>query len=399
MTELTSNEELHDAVLRHQIGLRRYTAGLGREVAALLEEADAELAAKLKIRLARFQGKKLDFTGERWKALLKEVRSARAEVLAATQQKVTRELTELAKDEAAREIAILDAAIPIEISLTAVSARALYSILSSQPFQGALLKDWFAKIKSDDQARLVRAIQLGMVQGEPIDDIVRRVVGTRKQKYADGILATTRRGAQAVVRTAVNHISNKAREAVWEANQDLIRCKIWSATLDGRTTAICRANDGRGASVAGKELPDKIKHVKPKGLEPPAHIGCRSIWVAYLDGVGLVGRRPTVTDTRTRQKREVDFRKIARQTGRPIQDVRAEWAKQAVGGVPAEVNYQQFLSRQPVSFQDDVLGATRGKLFRDGGVKLDQFIDHRGQEYTLAELRSTRPEAFIRAGL
>lgn len=38
-----------------------------------------------------------------------------------------------------------------------------------------------------------------------------------------------------VVRTAVNHISNKARSATWEANSDLLDQVQWVSTLDGRT--------------------------------------------------------------------------------------------------------------------------------------------------------------------
>src|SRR5690606_21027065 len=75
----TANEAYRDAVLRHQIGLRRYAAGLTKRIAELLERADRDLAEKLRARLARFEreGRELDFTGERWKALLADVRAAR----------------------------------------------------------------------------------------------------------------------------------------------------------------------------------------------------------------------------------------------------------------------------------------------------------------------------------
>jgi len=39
----TFNEEYRDAALRHQIDLRRYTAGVTKRVARLLEEADRDL--------------------------------------------------------------------------------------------------------------------------------------------------------------------------------------------------------------------------------------------------------------------------------------------------------------------------------------------------------------------
>lgn len=395
----TANELYRDAALRHQIGLRRYSSGLMARIANLLEKADAELTTLLRQRLPAFEGKPIDFTGERWKALLTDIRGARAEALRQYRELSRSELTTLSKMEGDREVALLNAAAPIEVSFAAVAADQLRAIVSSRPFQGKLLADWFKELEAADQRRLVSAVQLGMVQGEPVDDIVRRVVGTRANKYADGILAITRRDATAVVRTAVNHVSNTARGYVWEENDDIIGARIWSSTLDGRTTPVCRARDGHGTPVGDNELPPGVKPLTPANAHPPAHMNCRSVMIAYIDGVGLIGRRPTVVDTRTRNKREVDFRKLARQSGRSIREVRAEWARRAVGGVPATTTYQDFLSRQSASFQDEVLGRTRGRLFRQGGLQLDQFVDRTGNELTLAQLAETQPEAFIRAGL
>lgn len=395
----TSNEEYRDAALRHQVGLRRYTAGLNKRIAALLEKADAELTQKLKDRLARFEGKPLDYTGERWKALLADIKDARAVALAEFRATVREELGQLAPMEAAREVSVLQSAIPIEVSFAAVAADQLRAIVSAQPFQGRLLNDWFKTLEQVDQQRLVQAIQLGMTQGEPIDDIVRRVVGTRKNNYTDGILSMTRRDAQAIVRTAVNHVSNTARNYVWDANSDVITARIWTSTLDGRTSAVCRARDGHGAPVGDNPLPEGVPPLKPANAKPPAHINCRSVMVAYIDGVGLVGQRPTVVDTRTPKGREVDFRAEAKARGVPIQDVRKEWAERNVGRVPAATTYQDFLSRQSASFQDEVLGKTKGALFRKGGLTVDNFVDRAGNELTLEQLAATRPEAFRKAGL
>lgn len=395
----TANEELRDASLRHQIALRRYSSGLMKRIADLLEQADAELTVKLRQRLAAFEGKPADFTSERWKALLKDINEARAAVMAQYRDLSRGELTSLAAVEAAKEATILAASIPIEYAWATVAPEQLRAIVSSRPFQGKLLRDWFRDLERADQARLTQAIQLGMAEGEPVDDIVRRVIGTRANGYTDGVLSITRRDATAITRTAVNHVSNTARGYVWDANEDIIQCRIWSATLDGRTSAICRSRDGHGAPVGDNELPPGVKPLVPRDARPPAHINCRSTMIAYIDGIGLVGKRPYVRDTRTRAKREVDFRKLAKEKGLSIQEVRRAWAEANIGRVPASTTYQQFLSRQPASFQDEVLGKTRGRLFRSGGLTVDQFVDRAGNELTLAQLAATRPEAFIKAGL
>lgn len=301
--------------------------------------------------------------------------------------------------ETAQELKVLEAATPVKVRFTQVELDQLRAIVLSRPFQGRLLKDWYKGLEAADQRRLRQAIQLGMAEGESVDQIVRRIVGTRKKRYADGGLAISRRDAQAVVRTAVNHVSNKAREQVWEANSDITPALIWVATLDGRTTPICRARDGRGAPVGGNELPPNLLPLTPPGARPPAHFNCRSTMAAYIDGVGLVGQRPFVVGTRTPKRREIDFRAEARRTGRPIQDIRAAWAAKHIGRVPARTTYQEFLFRQTASFQDEVLGPTRGKLFRTGGLKVYEFVDRGGNQLTLAELADARPGAFIKAGL
>lgn len=388
----TANDEYKDASLRHQIGLRRYGSGLTKRVARLLEEADRELTAMLRERLQRFEGKPVDFTSARWMALIDDIKAARAVAMKQYRQLSREELQTLGAMEGAREISLLTSAIPIEVSFAAVAIDQLRAIATSQPFQGRLLREWFQRLEAKDQAELKRVIQLGVTDGEPIDDIVRRVIGTRKKGYTDGVLSATRRDAQAIVRTAVNHVSNTARNYVWEANSDIITARIWSSTLDGRTSAICRARDGKGTPTPGNTLPEGVLPLKPVNAKPPAHINCRSVMIGYIDGIGLVGKRPYVTDTRNRRRREIDFRKMAREQGRPIQDIRREWAAENIGRVPADTTYEDFLRRQPAAFQNEVLGVQKARWFREGKLSLSEYVDRNGNEFTIQEMLRSNPE-------
>ena len=63
-----------------------------------------------------------------------------------------------------------------------------------------------------------------------------------------------------------------------------------------------------------------------------------------------------------------------------------------------QTNYADFLSRQSARFQDSVLGPTRGKLYRQGGLTLQQFVDFSGRQLTLEQLAAKFPEAFVKAG-
>jgi len=138
--------------------------------------------------------------------------------------------------------------------------------------------------------------------------------------------------------------------------------------------------------------------------------------IAIFDPDGIadkMGERPMVRDARTRRMREKDFRADARnkvgekrwknlnakERNAEIRTVRRAWAKENIGTVPAKTTYQEWLKKQPVGFQDEVLGKTKGQLFRKGDVTLDRFVDKRGAELTLQQLAKTRPASFDAAGV
>lgn len=392
----SANVDYQDSALRHQIAVRRYTAGLTKRVAELLERADAEIIKQLRLKLSVDGGQTVSV--KRLKALQKELQIARLAALAKYQADAMDELSLMAAKEAAVEVALLGSAIPIAVSFTAVAPEKLRAIVESEPFQGRVLAKWFRKLELDDAARLEEAVRLGVALGETTDSIVKRVVGSKAAGYSDGALSITRRDAQAIVRTAVNHISNAARSEVWEANNDIVTAKIWSATLDGRTTLVCMTNDGKARATSGNKIPAGLEPV-PAGNDIPAHYNCRSVWQAYINGDSLLGDRPFVTDTRTRKHREIDFREEAKRSGKSIKQVRSEWADKNIGLVPADTKYPAFFKRQSAAFQDEVLGAKRGRLFRNGGLKLEQFRDRKGNELSLKALYDRYPEAFAKSNV
>lgn len=58
------------------------------------------------------------------------------------------------------------------------------------------------------------------------------------------------------------------------------------------------------------------------------------------------------------------------------------------GPVKGNVSFQQFLDRKDAAWQDEVLGPGRAQLYRDKKLTLEQLLDARGQELTLAELKT-----------
>lgn len=69
------------------------------------------------------------------------------------------------------------------------------------------------------------------------------------------------------------------------------------------------------------------------------------------------------------------------------------------GTVAPDTTYSSWLTRQPATRQDEILGATRGALFRRGDLPLERFANDKGRWLTLEQLRKADAGAFVRAGL
>ena len=82
----TANEEFLDAQLRHAIGVQRFTAGEVQTILAMLDRSNAEIAARLSLRL-----KPDDFTSQRFIKLMREIKIARkATMLSRSASTITR---------------------------------------------------------------------------------------------------------------------------------------------------------------------------------------------------------------------------------------------------------------------------------------------------------------------
>lgn len=349
-----ANEALLDTAVSHAIGTYRFGSAVVRKVLALLRRMEPRLAERLSAEDVTA------FSQARLEALLSSIRRIVADNGADTWAAVEAELRDFAAYEGEYQTDALADAVPVRLNYTLPDAPQLVAAAMSRPFQGRIMREWFADLEATTFARLRDTIRQGFVEGQSIARIVQAVRGTRSLGYKDGVMEINRRAAETVVRTAVNHTANAAREIVFEANADIIKGVRWVSTLDGRTSAVCRARDGQV--------------YKPKeGPRPPAHPNCRSATVPVL--------------------------KSWREMGLNLADAPAGTRASLDGQVPADLTYGAWLAKKPAAFQDEVLGETKARLFRDGGLTLDRFVDTTGREYSLAELRRRDAAAFQRAGL
>lgn len=396
-TPRTALDQWFDSMVRHQIGLLRRSASIRNQILKLLDDTEADLRIAIRERLRRYTGTQRPADVARLENLLVEVRALRQTAWSQVSAVWFAEMAEIAIAEPKFMAALLQTVVPVQLTPTLPTAAQMRSLVTSRPFEGRTLREWAEQVSRGDVERIQGQIRIGLVQGEDLPTITRRVTGTISLKGRNGVTEITRRHAEAITRTAVNHYANQARRAFAEENAEFFDRELYVATLDSKTTPICRSLDGELFPIG-------------EGPIPPLHFRCRSLRTPAPDPEAI-GKRPMKPVTERQLLREFaameGLEKVPRQRAslpRGTKGAFDEFARvrtrELIGRVPAKTTYQRFLERQPVWFQNDVLGETRGLLFRKGGLTLKDFVD-RGtfEEFTLAELADMHARAFRDAGL
>lgn len=391
----TANQEFFDALIRHQIGLLRMSGSIRNDILALLNKTELEIADKIRARLANHRGLTTPRAVQRLERLLRSIRATRLTAWNQVTAKWVEEMHALAKAEPVLVDGMLKTTVPVTLETTMPAANLLRAIVTTRPFEGRTLRQWAQSIRRADIARIEGSIKIGMIQGESSSAIARRVVGTTRLAGRNGVTEITRRQATAITRTAVNAISNAAKREFYRANADLFTKEMYVATLDSRTTFICMSLDGKKFPVG-------------EGSIPPMHIQCRSLRVAVI-GEEAIGQRPARAVTRRGTLREFSRREglsgIASRGDLPrgfkgrFDTFETARLRELTGRIPAKVSYGEWLGTQSRAFQDDVLGPTRGRLFRGGQLNLDKFVNRAGDEIPLSSLARLHRDAFTAAGL
>ncbi len=236
---------------------------------------------------------------------------------------------------------------------------------------GEVITKAFRGVAVDQAERFSQVVRQGLLTGEPTPEIARRLIGrlqfgeeakTVRQLIAAGGQSTAVANNQvmALVRTSVNQVANTASQQVYEANQDITKKYRYVATLDTRTSSICRALDGQEFEYG-------------KGPTPPQHFNCRSTTVPVIDYDEL-GFTPPPTGTRA----------------------------SAAGQVPANQSYGQWLAKKQQGETDadllrrqaEALGARKVSYFRllsekyGPNAAIAKLVSKDGSELTLDQLRA-----------
>ncbi len=351
----SANQQLLNDAIRHAVLLERYKAGEVTKILNFLnKDVLPDMTNKLTRRLEDIALRGFDkgaYSSKKLREALAQMKEISRGGIHAAGAKLRDDLKSLALTEAEWQTAALArAGKPLALSFTMPSITQLHAVVTSKPFEGAILSQWVAGISRRAASDIERAIKIGIANGETTQDIVSRIVGTRGAAFKDGVYNSIRKNVNSVVRTSITHVSSDARELVYNENEKYIKGVQWLSTLDSRTTDICISLDGEVFEIY-------------TGPRPPAHHQCRSTAVPVL-----------------KSWKEMGFTGLKK----PPAAVRSSFN----GEVPATITYPQWLKSQRVSVQNEALGVGRAKLWRAGKItNLKQLVDQSGRAVSLSQFQ------------
>lgn len=241
---------------------------------------------------------------------------------------------------------------------------------------GKVLEKSFRGLAESQADLFAKTVRNGLLTGESTDKIARRLKGRlrfgqpgslRQIAQAGGeVTAVANNQVMALIRTSINQVANETSQQVYKANQDVTKRYRYVATLDSRTSPICRSLDGREFAYG-------------KGPTPPQHFNCRSTTVPIIDYSGLGISRPPQTELR-----------------RPNTAFGPSRARRG-DTVPSNQAYGEWLDKQPKEVKADVLGASKVPYFNrltekfGPTVAIRKFVARDGSELTLEQLKRRYP--------
>lgn len=381
---MTSNEKIFNQYVRHQTLVLRYARGLSKQVSSVIAKTEKELERIILSSTNSAPNRTLTGKdGRNWNsAFEQDVTQLRKEAWGEVIETADSDLKSFAASEALIASTIIDGAVPAILNLKLPPQAQLNSIVNSQPFEGRTLKQWLKGSARSDIHRILQKTKIGIIQGLTPSEITRSVMGTKATRFKDGVTRKAFRDIESIVLTASNGIQHEAKQALYRANSDVIEKEMYVATLDSRTTLICASNDGK-------------RFLPGEGPMPPLHFRCRSLRVPDIDPDLLTtrGADPTTEKQLLDEYNKKEGLNAKSRSTLPygqkgkFDKFSRERKRELIGTVPGGVTYTDWLKTQSNTFQNELLGPTRARLFREGNLHLDKFVARDGDVFTLDELK------------
>lgn len=245
--------ELFDVIIRHQVYLEGLKRGRNEDFPKVLGQLDRALRTGLA---------HIDYSslGQASKRQLNDLLVALRKAMRAIFDPWLKALTEWLERYMQVEVEAFNAYFETDADPDAVFASS-----KTEPM-GADGLFWLPLLRGSTvyaMTKIERLVMFGYANQQSPDEIIRGFLGTKGNRYRDGIGRLLDNSTTAAVSTVMQHLSaqasmNAAKKAFGTTAQ-----YEWVSVLDDVTTKICRDRDGK-------------RYVYGRGPVPPAHMRCRS---------------------------------------------------------------------------------------------------------------------------
>ncbi len=336
---LNLSDELARAVIRHTLEVQRFEGELRKRALTQLIKLDSILVGLIAQGVDTY----------RLSTLLKMAREEIEDAVDAAGFEAIKDnerLIQLEAKVAAEQINALFGPIAVQPSSQAFIDRVTKRAL----VQGAPAKEWWSRQSNRTYQRFADIVRQGILLGESSGEI------TSKWRLASTQL---KRHAETQVRTSVLSVTNAARQELYEANSDVVKGLQAVATLDLRTSTLCRGRDGMVWYLDGKPIDADTEYPGP----PPWHWNCRTTMVPVLKHLDEIS--------------EGKARLVGPQARASMN-----------GQVPATMTYDQFFKTLSSEQQREVLGNRKYELWKKNKLSMRDMMDQSGRELTIEQLEA-----------
>lgn len=334
---MSANDEILNALTRHQIFVLRYARGRERDAEQFIFRLLAEVAGSIRSARTEYQ---LGRAQEQARDLYQYIVAMQGD----NRSQEFEEWLDFAEYEARFNGDLLN---NVRVGSSIPTRGQLYTAMSTRLINipGSPGYPLMRMLKSFDDGTI------NLISNQIRDASALGYTNKELAKRIQDLAPSLGRQAATVARTATNHVSTQTRTLSMQENDDVIDGYEWVATLDSRTSLVCAARDGQ------------IYRDFDKDPKPPAHFNCRSTITMVVNP-------------------EYDLAQIK---GIP-EGTRPNRGPAGARNLPASITFGDWLHSQPRQFQEKILGKTRTELFRKGEFTLDKFVDSQGNVLTLREL-------------
>jgi SPP1 gp7 family putative phage head morphogenesis protein len=382
------SNQIADLNMSHAVDLERFTANETQAALKLLNDLESKLAGDI-ANVNPTGVPQTAYKKKRQKELLKQTQATIKTAYKGIATENQNALKEVAQIESKFARDLVNKPIGVDLASVALAPEQLKELARDTVIEGTQVKEWWDRQSEELRFAFNNTMKEGIARGETVDELVKRVRGTRANGFKDGVMKTSRAKAEALVRTSTQQVSNNARRATYENNTDVIKAVQQVSTLDLRTSDICIARSGLQWSLPNYE---PIGHSIPHKGGPPVHWNCRSTEIPVTKSWGELSKTGIKQDGPGRPATDLDkvFRERLKKQGfsqeqidKAVKNARASMD----GEVADDLNYMDWLKGKPKTKQQEVLGKSKWELWQKGKVTKKQLINQNNRPLTVDELK------------